>query len=68
MSVFLQFLNRVKSEGKKRPGSVKTTAMGKERTFTAYDVGSDTFIFEDGIAAHLAARPSGPCADAERGA
>lgn len=58
MSVFLQFLNRVKSEGKKRPGSVKTTAMGKERTFTAYDVGSDTFIFEDGIAAHLAARPS----------
>ena len=58
MSVLLQFLNRVKSEGKKRPGSVKTTAMGRERTFTAYDVGSDTFIFEDGIAAHLAARPS----------
>ena len=58
MSVFLQFLNRVKSEGQMRPGEVKATAMGKERTFTAYDVGNDTFILEDGIAAHLATRPS----------
>ena len=58
MSAVRQFLSRVKSEGAKRPGAVKTVAMGRERTFSAYDVGADTFILEDGIAAHLGERPS----------
>ena len=58
MSSIRQFLSRVKSEGVKRPGAVKTVAMGRERTFAAYDVGADTFILEDGIASRLAERPS----------
>ncbi|MBQ0032004.1 MAG: hypothetical protein KBT68_04295, partial [bacterium] len=58
MSAIRQFLNRVKSEGAKRPGTVKTMAMGKDRTFSAYDIGSDTFIVENGIAANLGERPS----------
>ena len=58
MSSICQFLSRVKSEGVKRPGAVKTVAMGRERTFAAYDVGADTFILEDGIASRLAERPS----------
>ena len=58
MSAVRQFLNRVKTEGAKRPGSVTTVSMGRERTFSAYDVGADTFILEDGIAAHLGERPS----------
>ena len=58
MSAIRQFLSRVKTGGVKRPGTVKTVSMGRERTFSAYDVGHDTFILEDGIAAHLAERPS----------
>lgn len=58
MSAIRQFLNRVKTEGAKRPGAVKTVAMGRERTFAAYDVGEDTFILENGVAAHLGERPS----------
>ena len=58
MSSIRQFLSRVKIEGTKRPGTVKTTAMGRERTFFAYDVGADTFILETGIATHLDERPS----------
>ena len=58
MSVLRQFLKRVKSEGVKRPGRVKTVSMGRERTFEAYDVGADTFIFEKGVSAHLDERPS----------
>ena len=58
MSSIRQFLSRVKSEGAKRPGAVKTAMMGRERSFSAYDVGHDTFILEDGIATHLGERPS----------
>ena len=58
MSAIRQFINRVKAEGVKRPGVVAVTAMGKERTFAAYDVGADTFILEDGIVSHLGERPS----------
>ena len=58
MSAIRQFLNRVKTEGVKRPGAVKTVSMGRERTFAAYDIGPDTFILENGIAAHLDERPS----------
>ena len=58
MSAIRQFLNRVKTTGTRRPGAVKNVAMGKERTFAAYDIGADTFILEDGIAARLGERPS----------
>ena len=58
MTAIRQFLSRVKAEGVKRPGTVRTTAMGRERTFDAYDVGVDTFVFERGIARHLGERPS----------
>ncbi|MBR1870418.1 MAG: hypothetical protein IJ802_01145, partial [Kiritimatiellae bacterium] len=33
----------------RRRGTVETHAMGKTRTFHAYDMGEDTFIFEDGV-------------------
>ena len=58
MSAIRQFIARIRKAGVKRPGRVKTVAMGREREFQAWDVGADTFIFEDGIAAHLGERPS----------
>ena len=58
MSAVRQFLQRVRKAGARRPGAVKVTSMGRERTFEAYDVGADTYVFERGIAAHLAERPS----------
>ena len=58
MSAIRQLLSRVRSGGAKRPGVVQTVSMGRERTFEAFDVGDDTFVFEKGIAAHLGERPS----------
>ncbi len=58
VSAIRQFLSRVRAEGVRRKGAVKTTAMGAERVFDAYDIGPDTFIFERGIAARLKGRPS----------
>ncbi len=58
MSAIRQFISRIKKNGKKRPGCVTTTSMGRERTFCAWDLGDDTFIFENGIAGNLANRPS----------
>ena len=58
MSAIRQFLQRVKKTGVRRPGTVKVTSMGRERTFEAYDVGADTYVFERGISAHLGERPS----------
>ena len=58
MSAIRQFLNRVKTEGVLRPGTVTTVSMGRERTFSAFDVGADTFVFENGIASRLGERPS----------
>ena len=58
MSAIRQFLARVKASGVRRPGAVKTVAMGVARTFDAYDVGDDTFVFERGIGARLSARAS----------
>lgn len=49
---------RVTKTGAKRPGVVKTVAMGRERTFEAWDVGDDTYIFEVGIRGRLDGRPS----------
>ena len=58
MSVIRDFLKRVKATGFRRPDAVSTVSMGRERTFDAYDVGDDTFIFERGVASHLEERPS----------
>ena len=58
MNVIGQFLRRIEANGVRRPGAVKTLSMGREREFTAYDIGDDTFIFEDGVRRHLAERPS----------
>ena len=58
MSVFRQFLRRVKTSGKRRDASVETVSMGVGRTFEAYDIGADTFIVEKGVAAHLGEHPS----------
>ena len=58
MNSIRQFLARVRKSGVKRRTEVKTVAMGRERSFSAWDVGDDTFIFEDGIREHLDERPS----------
>ena len=58
MSVFRQFLRRVKTSGARRRGVVSTMSMGRERSFEAYDVGPDTYIVEKGIGRHLGEHPS----------
>ena len=58
MNAIRQFLRRICQTGVRRPGCVKTVAMGRERVFRAWDVGDDTFIFEKGISTHLGERPS----------
>ena len=58
MKAIRAFLGRIRKTGVRRPGSVKTVAMGREREFHAWDVGDDTYIFEDGVAAHLDEHPS----------
>ena len=58
MSAIRQLLSRVKTEGAKRPGTVTTVSMGRERTFEAFDIGDDTFVVERGIVGHLGERPS----------
>lgn len=49
---------RVRKTGERRKSVAKTVAMGRERTFQAWDMGDDTFIFEEGVLRHLAERPS----------
>ncbi len=58
MSAIRQLLTRIKTAGVRRPDAVKTVSMGVARTFDAYDLGADTFIFERGIGARLSARAS----------
>jgi hypothetical protein len=58
MSAIRQFLKRVRATGKRRGRPVKTTAMGRERVFDAFDVGEDTYIVERGVASKLSERPS----------
>lgn len=58
MNAIRQFVRKVKKTGKRYPGLVRTVSMGRERTFHAWTLGEDTFIFEDGIASHLNERPS----------
>ena len=58
MRAIKSFLSRVRKQGKRRPTTVKTVAMGRAREFAAWDIGEDTFIFEIGIRDHLDERPS----------
>ena len=58
MSAFRNFFARIRASAVKRPLSVKTVAMERERIFDAYDCGDDTFIFERGISKRLKERPS----------
>ena len=52
------FVKRVKETCLRRPGFVKTVAMGRERLFRAWDDGDDTYIFEKGVSRHLESHPS----------
>ncbi|MCR5414173.1 MAG: hypothetical protein K6F50_05540 [Kiritimatiellae bacterium] len=58
MKAIRTFLSRVRKTGKRRPGTVKTVAMGREREFEAWDVGEDTYIFELGVRRHMDEHPS----------
>ena len=58
MNAIRQLLKKVKSTGTRLAGQVKTVSMGRERVFEAYNLGDDTFVFERGVSARLAERPS----------
>ena len=57
-STIRDFVRRVKKSGVKRSKRVETTAMGRTRVFEAWDIGLDTYIFEDSVHSHLDERPS----------
>ena len=44
-NVFMRF----RHECKRRPDCVTARAMGRDRVFRAYDLGEDTFVFEQGV-------------------
>ena len=52
------FLRRVKKTGVRRSDTVTAVAMGRERTFEAWDIGDDTYIFQTDIFRHLDEHPS----------
>ncbi len=58
MKTIPSFLTHVRNLGTKRAKLVSTVAMGKERSFEAWDIGDDTYIFEQGIRQHLDEHPS----------
>ena len=58
MGAVRDFVRRVRERGEKRSSKVKTVAMGRERTFEAWDLGHDTYIFEKSVTSHLADHPS----------
>jgi len=57
-SAIRQFCARVSKSGVCRKTALKTVSMGRERIFQAWDIGDDTFIFEQGVAKRLQDRPS----------
>lgn len=57
-SVIRDFVRRVKKSGAKRSKRIETAAMGRTRIFEAWDIGADTYIFEDSVLSHLEERPS----------
>lgn len=58
MNAVRQLIGRVKSSGVRRRERVSTASMGRERVFSAYDMGEDTFIFEQGVSFGASERPS----------
>ena len=58
MNAVRQFYARIRRSGERRKTVVTTVAMGRERLFRAWDVGDDTFIFEDNMLKHLSEHPS----------
>ncbi len=58
MQAVRAFISRIKKTGVRRPGRVKTVAMGRAREFEAWDVGEDTYIFETGVQVRLDDHPS----------
>ena len=58
MAALKQFLERIRRRGVRRSETVRTSSMGRERVFEAYDLGPDTYVFEKGVLAHLAESPS----------
>jgi hypothetical protein len=44
-----RFLRKVRGEGRRRPKNLVFTALGRERTFQAYDIEDDTFVLEKDI-------------------
>ena len=58
MNAVCRFLAKVRRAGRCRGETVRTVAMGREREFSAYDFGGDTFILENGVTEHLDERPS----------
>lgn len=53
-----ELLRRIPRAGVKRRACVTTVTMGRTRTFRAWDVGEDTYIFERGVGRRLTERPS----------
>lgn len=58
MNSVRKFLVRTRKLARKRKAAVTVAAMGRERIFQAWDLGDDTFIFEQGVEKHLDERPS----------
>ena len=53
-----QLLRDIQRKATRRPHGVVTRAMGRRRSFHAYDLGVDTFIFEKGVWLNLNAHAS----------
>lgn len=53
MNAIRKFLTRISRQATRRKTAVTIRAMGRERKLFAYDLGEDTFIFEEGVARHI---------------
>ncbi len=51
-----KFISRIRQQGKGKKTSTTIVSGGRERTFVAYDWGTDTFIFERGVWSSLPER------------
>lgn len=53
-----QLLSRIRRDAERRASCVVTRAMGRTRRFSGYDLGDDTFVFENGVWTDLDAHAS----------
>ena len=58
MRTLAETLRRIKREGVKRKTAVRLRSMGRERSFSAWDLNGDTFVMEDGMTASSGGRES----------